>query len=42
MVLSVVTAWHLHVCSLFGTGDRYELDCRTNDPSIGKTGKISN
>ena len=40
--LTVVTAWHLHVCPLFSTGDRYEQDCCTNAPSIGKTGKTLN
>ena len=29
----------MHVCSLFGTGDRYELDCCTNVLSRGNTGK---
>ena len=38
--LTVVIAWFLHVCSLFGTGDRYKLDCCTNNASIGKSGKI--
>ena len=38
---TVGTAWHLHVCSLFSTCDRYELDCCTNVLSIGRTGKCS-
>ena len=29
----------MHVCSVFGTGDRYELDCCTNVLSRGNTGK---
>ena len=33
---------HLHVCSLFGAGDRYELDCCTNSIAIGETGKTLN
>ena len=40
--VTVVTGWHLHVCPFFSTCDRYELDCCTNAPPIGKTGKISN
>ena len=40
--LTVVTAWHLHVCSLFGTGDYCGLDCWTNAHSMGKTGKTLN
>ena len=28
--LTVVIAWHMHVCSLFGTGDRKKLDCCPN------------
>ena len=40
--LTVVTAWHLHVCSLFGTGDYCGVDCWTNAHSMGKTGKTLN
>ena len=40
--LTVGTAWHLHVCSLFGTGDRYELACRMNGSLIAKTRKTLN
>ena len=40
--LTVVTGWHMHWCPFFSTGDRHELDCCTNAPSIGKTGKILN
>ena len=42
--LTVVTAWHLHACvwPLFGTGDQDKLDCCTNAPSNGKTGKTLN
>ena len=39
--LTVGTSWHLHVCSLFSTCDRYELDCCMNVLSIGKTSKCS-
>ena len=28
--LTIVTAWHMHVCSLVGTGFRKKLDCCTN------------
>ena len=37
--LTVGTAWHLHVCSLFPTGDWCEPECCTNVLSIGNTGK---
>ena len=36
--LAIVTASHLHVCSLFGTADWCELDSCTNPPTIGKSG----
>ena len=32
-------AWHMHVCSLFATGDWCELDCCTNVLSLSNTGK---
>ena len=44
----VLSQWSLadtcmcHACPFFSTCDRYELDCCTNAPSIGKTGKLLN
>ena len=40
--LTVITARHLHVCSLLGTGDRCELDSWKNVPSNGKSAEALN
>ena len=40
--LTVVTPWHPRASPLFGNGAWYELDCYTNAPSTGKTGKTLN
>jgi len=33
---------HVFPFDFFSTGDRYELDCCTSDPSVDNTGKILN